>query len=75
MDISDPTPIIKNKEYLATLATFRECIAIEFDKIKRDDNFDGYLSDPKYNKACFKYAEALKNIINNGGLDYDNFKL
>ena len=65
--------VIKNRQYESALNEYLECIKIEFNKIKRSDNFDSYLHNSSWNKACLNQANEIKNIINNGGLDYDQF--
>jgi hypothetical protein len=74
MEISLPNKIIKNEEYLQAVKDYHDCITYEFNRIKFDKQFDNYLKDPNYNKNCLNQANELKKIINDGGLEYDNFK-
>ncbi len=73
MDRLEPSKVIKNKEYLKALVEYVDCVDIVFNQIKLKRNFDHIINAPQNSKECFSQAEELKKIINNGGLDYDNF--
>ncbi len=73
IELSLKHQVIKNQDYTNALNEYLDCIGIEFEKIKKSKNFDSYLHNPAYNKACLSQANVLKDLINGGALDYGNF--
>lgn len=72
--MSDKNAIVKNEEYLNALGKFVNCVSINFENMKRDHvKFDKFINSKEAQNVCKKYSDELKRIVNEGGLDYDNF--
>jgi len=66
--------IIKNQEYVKTLEKYINCVSINFENFKRDHvKFDKFINSSEAKNLCKNYSEEIKRIVNEGGLDYDNF--
>lgn len=65
--------VIKNLDYLRAMKQYKYCINNNFKKIQFDHNKFNSFINQNADKVCGTQFNTLKEIIDNGGLDYENF--